>query len=100
MALYHRPVRGKREAERRAQPAVGRFRSVGEVLQDCDDCPEMVVIPAGSFLMGSPEGEASRSDDEGRQHRVAIGEPLAVGKYEVTFDERHRTAEQGSGDLL
>ena len=48
---------------------------------------EMVVVPAGSYLMGSPSSERRRDDDEGPQHRVTIGEPFAVGKYEVTFDE-------------
>jgi formylglycine-generating enzyme required for sulfatase activity len=47
----------------------------------------MVVVPAGSFLMGSPEDEAARSDNEGPQHRVTIAEPFAIGVYEVTFDE-------------
>ncbi len=49
--------------------------------------PEMVVIPAGEFLMGTPEDEEGRGDDEGPQVRVTIGNPFAVGKYEVTWDE-------------
>jgi formylglycine-generating enzyme required for sulfatase activity len=48
-------------------------------------CPTMVVVPAGRFTMGSPEGEEGRSDDEGPQHDVTIAEPFAVGKSEVTF---------------
>ena len=52
--------------------------------RDCPDCPEMVVIPAGSFMMGSPEDEEGRDDDEGPQHLVTIGAPFALGKYEVT----------------
>ena len=55
--------------------------------QDCDACPEMVVLPAGSFLMGSPEREDGRFDDEDPQHRVTIREAFAVGVYEVTFEE-------------
>ena len=47
----------------------------------------MVVVPAGSFTMGSPSTEEGRSSNEGRQHRVTIREPFAVGKYEVTFAE-------------
>ena len=62
-------------------------REAGEVFRDCETCPEMVVIPAGSFMMGSPPGEEDRNDDEGPQHRVTIAEPFAVGKYEVTFAE-------------
>jgi formylglycine-generating enzyme required for sulfatase activity len=42
--------------------------------QDCTDCPEMIVIPAGSFEMG----------ETGHTHHVAIDKPFALGKYEVT----------------
>ena len=52
--------------------------------RDCAECPEMVVVPAGSFMMGSPEGEEGRSDSEGPRHRVTIAKPFAVGVYEVT----------------
>ena len=70
----------------RVEPALDRL-ATGDRFRDCADCPEMVVIPAGSFLMGSPSGEAGRFDDEGPAHRVTISEPFAVGVYEVTFDE-------------
>ena len=50
--------------------------------KDCADCPEMVVIPAGEFTMGSPPDELYRGDE--RQHRVTIPS-FALGKYEVTF---------------
>ncbi len=59
----------------------------GTVFRDCAGCPEMVVVPAGSYMMGSPSGEAGRDDDEGPQHRVAIGEAFAVGVHEVTRGE-------------
>lgn len=71
-------------------PAAGQ--AVGEVFQDCDTCPVMVVLPAGSYLMGSPDSETATSGEGGRgqerpQHRVAIAEPFAVGVYEVAFTE-------------
>ena len=47
---------------------------------------EMVPIPGGTFLMGSPENEEKRSDDEGPQHEVAI-RPFWMGKHEVTWEE-------------
>jgi formylglycine-generating enzyme required for sulfatase activity len=47
---------------------------------------EMVPIPGGSFVMGSPAGEAKRSDDEGPQLKVTIA-PFWMGKHEVTWDE-------------
>ena len=59
----------------------------GAVFRDCAVCPEMVVVPAGSFNMGSPATEEGRYDDEGPQHAVTIGAPFAVGVYEVTFEE-------------
>ena len=59
----------------------------GTVFRDCDACLEMVVVPPGSFMMGSPASEAGRFDSEGPQHRVTIDYPLAVGVYEVTFAE-------------
>ena len=47
--------------------------------------PEMVVLPSGSFTMGSPSKERGRDSDEGPQRTVRIGYQLAVGRYEVTF---------------
>jgi formylglycine-generating enzyme required for sulfatase activity len=55
--------------------------------RDCPNCPEMVTIPAGEFLMGSPESEHGRGKDEGPQHKVTFAKPFAAGKYEVTFAE-------------
>lgn len=57
----------------------------GKQFRDCEDaaCPVMVVIPAGSFLMGSPVNEKDRSDDEGPQHRVSVAK-FAMGQFEVT----------------
>ena len=60
---------------------------VGERFRDCAECPEVVVVPAGSFLMGSPATEEGRDKDEGPVHRVWIAAPFAVGVYEVTFAE-------------
>ena len=55
-----------------------------DVFRDCENCPEMVVIPAGSFTMGSPASETDHFDNEGPQHQVRIGAPFAVGKFEIT----------------
>ena len=59
----------------------------GRIIRDCDVCPEMVVVPPGSFMMGSPDSEADRMSREGPQHRVTIDYAFAVGVYEVTFEE-------------
>jgi formylglycine-generating enzyme required for sulfatase activity len=47
----------------------------------------MIVVPAGSFMMGSPETEKDRAEDECPQHRVTIDKPFAVSKFELTFAE-------------
>ena len=60
---------------------------VGRRFRDCPDCPELVVVPSGSFMMGSPSHEQGPDEDEGPVHRVRIGEPFAVGVYEVTVSE-------------
>ena len=57
----------------------------GAVFRDCGACPEMVVVPAGRFMMGSPEGEGSSI--ERPRHNVTIASAFGVGVYEVTFDE-------------
>ena len=57
----------------------------GSVFQDCDKCPSMVVVPAGSFAMGSPASEPRRESYEGPQHEVTFAKPFAVAKYELTF---------------
>lgn len=48
--------------------------------------PEMVLIPEGTFLMGSPETETARRENE-HQHEVTISKPFGLGMYPVTFDE-------------
>lgn len=64
--------------------SVTRGHRFGETFRDWPEGPELVLIPPGSFMMGSPEGEEGRSDDEDPVHPVTIGYPLAVGKYPVT----------------
>jgi formylglycine-generating enzyme required for sulfatase activity len=76
---------------------------VGSAFRDCPDCPEMVVIPAGKFLMGSSPEEAARdvaaapSSDtsaaqkfvlpEQPQHEVTINASFVIGKYPITKRE-------------
>ena len=97
----------------------------GSIFRDCPSCPQMIVVPAGTFIMGSPESETGRLravydedgtavrwtviDDveleveqgqrlvivEGPQRYVTIEDAFAVGVYEVTFDEWDACARSG-----
>ncbi len=71
-------------------------QEVGAVFRDCDVCPEMVVIPPGSFMMGSPVTEEGRRDNEGPQRLVTIGNAFAVSKYEVRFADYNACRADGS----
>ncbi len=84
LAAAERRAREKRNAEAERRAALVR---AGRIFRDCHNCPEMVVVPAGRFLMGSPGDEIDRSKDEGPRHSVRIAKPFAVGRYEVTRDE-------------
>ena len=58
-----------------------------DVFKECDKCAEMVVVPAGSFTMGSPASEKDRRNNEGPQHVVTIARPFAVGRFQVTVEQ-------------
>jgi formylglycine-generating enzyme required for sulfatase activity len=80
MVAQVRPYVLSPDAERALKP--------GQAFRECaKDCPEMVVVPAGEFMMGSPPTEKGRMPDEGPQHRVTIARPFAVSKYDVTFND-------------
>jgi len=68
----------------------------GDSFEECaQDCPEMIVIPAGSFTMGSPQTEAGHDETEEPQHLVTIGKSFAVAKYEVTYADWDACAKSG-----
>jgi formylglycine-generating enzyme required for sulfatase activity len=115
-------VWGKLLSERRPAPkpsggkkiAVGIYPKglqPGDVFKDCDDCPEMVVIPMGSFKMGirpterewyiKQGGKKEGSDRETPLHSVKISYELAVGKFELTRGQYSKfvvDTGRGSGD--
>ena len=71
----------------------------GEIFKDCPDCPEMAIVPSGSFNMGSPESEPERETvirgAESPLHRVKIARPFAIGRFPVTVDEFEAFLEDG-----
>ena len=56
-----------------------------DTFKDCDTCPEMVVVPAGEFVMGSNDSDAH--ENEKPVHKVTVVKPFAVGAFEVTVSE-------------
>lgn len=68
---------------------VGTGTGAEQVFNDCNSagwCPTMVLVPAGSFIMGSPDNEEGHLSNEGPQHRVRL-RSFAVGKFEITFNQ-------------
>ena len=71
------------QAEEERKRAEVEALRLGPVFRDCPDCPEMVVVPAGEFVMGSSAGKTN----EMPVHTVTVSRPFAVGKFEVTRGE-------------
>jgi formylglycine-generating enzyme required for sulfatase activity len=62
----------------------------GEAFRDCADCPELVVVPSGDFVMGSND-----SPYEKPEHTVSVKRPFAIGRREITFAEWDQCADAG-----
>src|SRR5437868_11639247 len=94
LTAFGQDTKSVADASAPAAAISGRVR--GTVFRDCPDCPEMVVIPAGNFTMGSSASEKSWAashganpesvSDESPQHRVSL-RSFALGKYDVTRGE-------------
>ncbi len=78
-----------------SNPNFGREFAVGDTFKDCDDCPQMTVVPAGAFTMGSLPSEPGRSATEGPPVQVRIAKPFAVSKLEITYDQWQTCALEG-----
>jgi formylglycine-generating enzyme required for sulfatase activity len=63
----------------------GRVLKPRDMFKDCTTCPELVVVPAGEFMMGSPDDEAERLSYESPRHLVKIAAPFAVGRFAITL---------------
>jgi formylglycine-generating enzyme required for sulfatase activity len=88
-----RPFRQAQFAPYALAAGAERALKPGDSFRECasapaiDYCPVMIVVPAGSFIMGSPATEVGRQDNETPQHPVTIANSFAVAKFELTFDE-------------
>lgn len=86
-------------AQHQSKPAAATTAppQAGSTFRDCEGCPRMIIVPAGSFQMGSTRSEQDWAVQQGRKrdsadreappHEVTISKPFAVGMYEVTRDE-------------
>jgi len=86
------------------QVALGVFPELpapGTSFTDCDGCPEMIVVPAGEFSMGSQQEEKGRLVNEGPIRGVAITRPFAIAKHELTRNQWAACVrENGCRDLV
>lgn len=74
-----------------APPEIWRVPGALTAFRDCARCPQMVVVPAGEFTMGSPPSEQQAE----AQHRVTIAYPFTVSRFDVTFDEWDACVNEG-----
>ena len=58
-------------------------RTPGQVFKNCPTCPELVVVPAGIYIMGV----GGKRKIEKPAHRVNVAKPFAMGRFEITFAE-------------
>ena len=85
MTAAEQPVATELSVPNSSAKSEAEMKPYAEQLEHTDGTIEMVPIPSGSFLMGSPKTDAGRSADEGPQHEVQIA-PFWMGKYEITWD--------------
>jgi formylglycine-generating enzyme required for sulfatase activity len=82
-------------------PAAEHALKPRDVFRECsaehgrDYCPQMVVVPAGSYRMGSSDDDPGHQPSEQPQHQVTIAKPFAVSKYQLTFEEWDVCADYG-----
>lgn len=65
-----------------------------DVVKDCPTCPQLAVLPGGTFVSGSPESDAGRAGSEQPEAR-ALAKPFAIGRYPVTFEQWQQCRAEG-----
>lgn len=68
-------------------PEIEQALNPKDSFKECDTCPEMVVVPKGTFVMGTPVNEVDRDKGEDPLHQATLARPFAVGRFTVSFDE-------------
>ena len=97
VAIAQRGLSSGQSADRPSAPSNTRVAQnsappdPGELFRDCDNCPELVVVPPGDFVMGSNE-----TPYEKPEHSISIRKPFAIGRREVTFAEWDQCADAGA----
>ncbi len=86
-ALESTVAKQPKPAQQTTKPKFTPSETFRDPLKAGGEGPQMVVIPAGHFLMGSPSNESGRRNSEGPQHEVQITKPFAMGVYAITFDD-------------
>lgn len=80
------PLQAQGSKPAAAAPVAAAFKPYAQVIPGAKVSFELVPIPGGEFMMGSPRTEAKRKDDEGPQRKVKV-DPFWMAKKEVTWDE-------------
>jgi formylglycine-generating enzyme required for sulfatase activity len=86
-------IRSATLAQRTAQPLSASEQCTlkpKDTFRECENCPEMVMVPSGEVLMGSERGDIDdgiAAANEAPLHRAVIRQPIAVGRFEVTRDQ-------------
>ena len=78
-------------------PGVTTGQVFRDTLRDGGEGPEMVMLPTGSFRMGSPASDTDSANNERPVRTVTISKRIAIGKYEVTFADYDRFADATAG---
>jgi formylglycine-generating enzyme required for sulfatase activity len=63
--------------------------------RECEKCPEMIVVPAGGFVMGSTNDGPKRASAEAPKHKVTFTHAFAVGRFAVTFEQWDACVDDG-----
>jgi len=63
----------------------------GDTFRDCEECPELVVVPPGDFVMGSKDSQYEKPE-----RTVSVARPFAIGRREITFAEWDQCADAGA----